>query len=85
MPFSGKQRVAAYLAEKAKEQGQAPIQRKHVKSQSSDMGTQLVNMAKGSKYPQVGVPSKGNLLKGSSNSDFSAMPKFQKIKSLIKF
>lgn len=83
MPFSGKQRIAALLAEKAKDQGMSPIKRSHHKM--DDMGQQLVDMAKGSKYPNVNMPAKGNLIQGSTPHDFGAMPKFQKLKGMLKF
>lgn len=83
MPFTGKQRIAVLLAEKAKQQGLDPKERSHHKM--DDMGQQILDMAKDGKYTNVNMPSKGKLLKESTHKDFFAMPKFQKLKGMLKF
>jgi hypothetical protein len=94
MAFTGKQKIAALLAEKAKQSGMPQAQgidgqpRSHHKQPGSpmnDMGQQIVNMAKGPKYPNVNAPAKGGLLQGAPQQNFNAMPKFQKLKGLLKY
>lgn len=94
MAFTGSQKIAALLAEKAKQQGLPPAQgiggqpRSHHKQPGApmnDMGQKMVNMAKGPSYPNVNMPAKGGLLQGSSPQNFGAMPKFQKLKGLLKY
>lgn len=79
--MTGRQKLAALLAVKSKEQGLPPKRDHHKKK---DLGEQLVDLAKDGKYKQVGIETKGDLLKDTSPKHFGAMPKFNKLKSLLK-